>query len=1106
MKEEDRGQKEERRAANGTDAPQFSLPPSTFSPPLDEDRTSKLPALQLLQRLGYTYLTPEEADALRGGRKSEVLLLGVLEDVLPRINAIHYRGEEHAFSGGNIAAGVAALRDVLYDGLVRTNEKVYDLLMLGKGLQQPVLGDTKSFQLHYIDWEHPERNVYHVTEEYAVERVGRRECYTPDLVLFVNGIPLAVIECKRPVLQGQKEPVDQAISQHLRNQKEDGIPMLYAYAQLLLGVAPAENQAKYATTGTAAKFWARWKEEPGRDQDDAAIAQLVNTPLEAAQKEKVFESRAAYVREEYEQYGEAERKVTDQDRLIYALCRPERLLDITRRYVVFDAGEKKVPRWQQYFAVQHLLRRVRARDKDGRRQGGVVWHTQGSGKSLTMVMLAKALALEPGLHDQRIVLVTDRTDLDDQIHRTFTHCGMEPVQAQTAAHLGRLLHEGKARVMTAVINKFESLSGVQGARVDDPNLFVLVDESHRSQYGTFHAKMKKVLPRACYIGFTGTPLTKKDKSTVARFGGFVPPVYTIRDAVADEAVVPLLYEGRMAPLDVDETAVDSWFDKITRKLSKAQAADLKKKFATSDHVSRAEQRIMAVAWDVSCHFRDNWKDTGFKAQLVTRRKHIALLYKKYLDEFGMVSSQVLVSGPDDREGHESVAESEEDLHDKNDRRVQLFWKDMMSRYGTEAGYNKSVIRAFQGNGDPDVIIVVDKLLTGFDAPRNTVMYLDKDLKEHSLLQAIARVNRLHDGKEFGHIIDYQGVLANLDGALALYDKLPGFDQEDLEGTLTDLSEVVRQLPQRHSELWDIFESVGNKYDREAYERLLADAPVRHRFFHRLRGYLRTLKLALGSVEFQETQGARIPKYTHDAKFFRELRASVERRYADTVDMSEYDARIEKLIDQHVGAGDVEQVTELVNIFERDRFEAEVARVAGEAAKADTIASRTQRTMTERMDEDPAFYEKFSKLLADVIEAWRQKRLSDAEYLAKVKEIEERVRTRTGDDAPEDVGRSDAAKAYYGLVREVLEQHVKDEGQSRALAAGLAVGIDEVVEERAIVNWTENTDVQNQMKTDIEDLLFAAAEQAGFELSFQEIDAVLERTIKAAVARAKKAGA
>jgi len=1073
-------------------------------PPRDEDRASKLPALQLLQRLGFVYLPPSEANALRGGRKSEVLLLGVLEEVLPTINRVQYRGEEIPFSGGNIAAGIAALRDIPYEGLVRTNERAYDLLMLGKGLQQSVLGDTKSFNLRYIDWDRPERNVFHVTEEFEVERMGSRECYTPDLVLFVNGIPLAVIECKRPVLSGQEEAVDQAISQHLRNQKDDGIPMLYAYAQLLLAVAPADQQAKYGTVGTAFKFWSAWKEEGNAGEIDAAIAQCINAPLSTEQKDRVFETRTVRMREEYEAYGESERSVTDQDRLIHALCRPRRLLDITRRFVVFDAGEKKVPRWQQYFTVERLLRRVTTRESTGKRQGGVVWHTQGSGKSLTMVMLAKALALEPGLHDQRIVLVTDRTDLDDQIKETFHHCGLEPEQARTGADLGSMLSESGTRVITTVINKFMALGKVRGLKVDDPNVFVLVDESHRTQYGTFHARMKRVLPRACYIGFTGTPLMKSEKSTIDKFGGLVTPIYTIRDAVQDKAVVPLLYEGRLVPLTVNEQAIDAWFEKITANLSAKAAADLKKKFATSDHVSRAEQRIMAIAWDLGCHFRDNLKGTGLKAQLVTRRKHIALQYKKYLDEFGMVSSQVLISPPDEREGHASIEESEEEQLDSNVRRVRLFWKDMMSRYGTEKAYNKQVISAFKGAGDPEVIIVVDKLLTGFDAPRNTVLYLDRDLKEHTLLQAIARVNRLYEGKEHGIVLDYQGVLSNLGRALDLYDKLPGFDEEDLKGTMTDVNEKARELPQKHSDLWAVFHEVKNKYDREAYERLLADEEVRHRFYRRLGDYLRILKLALSSVEFQESQAGRIPKYNQDAKYFRELRTAVERRYSDAVNMSEFERRIERLIDQHVGAGEVEQVTGLVNIFERDRLMEELQRVEGEAAQADTIAHRTKKTITERMDEDPAFYERFSRLLEDVIESWRKKRLTDAEYLRRVEQLMEQVTNRTGDDAPKALRDSDASKAFYGVIRGVLSDTVADENLQLAFAIEAAHGIEDIVRVHIQhVDWGRNPDIQNRMKTDIEDLLFDLQDRNGIQLTFEQIDTILDDCIHSTKARSAR---
>ena len=1057
------------------------------TPPTDEDRLSQLPALKLLQALGYAYLTPEEALRLRGGRLSEVLLVGVLAEQLPAINEIRYKGEDHAFSGGNIASAIEALRDVMFDGLVRTNEKIYNLLMLGKSLQQSVLGDLKSFTLRYIDWANPENNVFHVTEEYSVERTGSKKTRRPDLILFVNGIPLCVIECKSPNV---KNPLKQARSQHIRNQKDDEIPKLFLYAQLLLSTAV--NAAQYGTVGTPEKFWARWREQR---LDEEKILELVNQPLSSVQKNKVFETRTAYVREEYEQYGEAKREVTEQDRTIFALCRPERLLELSHRFVIFDKGEKKIARYQQFFTVENMLRRIQERDESGARRGGVVWHTQGSGKSLTMVMLAKNLALESGLHDQRIILVTDRVDLDEQIWGTFHHCGLEPQRARTGAHLAEMLKARKERVITTVINKFEALASVKGARFADENIFVLVDESHRGQYGSIHAKMRKVLPIACYIGFTGTPLMKKDKNTVERFGGLIEPIYTIRDAVDDKAVVPLLYEGRYVPMNVDEASIDRWFDQITENLSKAQTADLKRKFATSDRVNRAEERIMAIAWDISTHFRDNWKGTGFKAQLVAPWKHVALSYKKYLDEFGMVTSEVLVSGPDEREGHASISEFDEDQKGDNRRRVNLFWKDMMQRYATEEEYNRQIINAFKHDDKPDIVIVCHKLLTGFDAPRNTVLYLDRELKEHTLLQAIARVNRLHEGKRFGYIIDYRGILGNLGRALELYDSFSEFDSADLEGTLTDVSSEISQLPQHYSDVWEVFREVRNKYDEEAYEQLLEDEALRTRFYERFRKFYGTLKIALGNVQFiEETPEGKIERYKRDAKFFRALRASVQRRYAEVIDMSDYEARIERLIDKHVGAGKVEQITALVNIFDRKEFESELAHVEGDAAMADTIASRTKKTLEERMEEDPAFYKRFSELLEEVINEFRRKRIQAAEYLKRVREIMENVTTRSGDELPDELKNADVPRAFYGVLSEILERHNGSGKTLNQLGAKIALGIDGVIRERKIVNWINNSDIQNQMRTGIEDFLFDLKEREGLEIDFDEIDEIMERCI------------
>lgn len=1066
-----------------------TVPPEA-APLFLEDLISQIPALQVLMNLGYTYLTPAEALALRGGRLSTVLLEPVLEAQLKRLNSIRVKGREHPFSEGNIHTAIQALKDVPYDGLVRTNEKLYELLTLPKSLTQSIDGETRSFDLRFIDFEKPESNVFHVTDEFAVERKGSYETRRPDILLFVNGIPLAVIECKRP---DEKDALAQAISQQLRNQREDEIPGLFVFVQLLLAVS--KNEARYATAGTPAKFWARWREEG----IDGAIEEVVNRPLSSAQKEALFtpgehrlkRGSAAKVRAHFDALEASGRAITDQDRALYSLCRPERLLELMFRYMLFDAGAKKIARYQQFFTVRSILDRIREVSSEGARTGGVVWHTQGSGKSLTMVMLAHAIALEAGMSGAKIILVTDRVDLDDQIYKTFKHCGAEAVRARTGRHLGELVRGTRQRIITTVIDKFEAALGRDAETNVSADIFVLVDEGHRGQYGPLHAKMRKVLPNACFIGFTGTPVVKKEKNTIEKFGGLIRPVYTIAQAVGDEAVVPLLYEGRHVDQMVYSDPIDTWFARVTEDLTEQQRADLKHKFATSDQLNKARQKVERIAWDISIHFRDTWKGTPFKGQLVAQDKVTALLYKEFLDEIGMVTSEVLISGPDEREGYDEI---DDPSHDK----VVVFWKKMMARFGSEVEYNRQLINAFTKGDELEIIIVVDKLLTGFDAPRNTVLYLTRPLKDHTLLQAIARVNRLYEGKEYGYIIDYAGVLENLDHALDLYGSLADFDEKDLVGTVADVAAVVATLPQRHSDLWDVFKALPSKYDEEAYEQLLADDEVRQRFYDRLSLFGRSLAIALSTVRFlSDTPSEKIERYRRDLTFFMRLRASVRRRYAEIVDFREYEPRIQKLIDTHVGTGEVETLSGLVNIFDTEAFAHEVEQLTGAASKADTIAFRTKRTIHDRMDEDPAFYKRFSEMLEEVIRAFREKRISDLEYLRKAREVSESVRNRTGDQIPSQLEHREVAKAYFGILRRVLDRKVDSGSGGADAGADAALRIDEVVERRRIVNWVNNPDVQNQMRTDIEDALFELKDARGIDLTFDEIDEIMEQCLEIA---------
>ena len=396
--------------------------------------------------------------------------------------------------------------------------------------------------------------------------------------------------------------------------------------------------------------------------------------------------------------------------------------------------------------------------------------------------------------------------------------------------------------------------------------------------------------------------------------------------------------------------------------------------------------------------------------------------------------------------------------------------------------------------------MVDKLLTGFDAPRDTVLYLTRKLKDHTLLQAIARVNRLYEGKDYGYILDYYGVLGNLSQALDLYNSLPEFDGADLVGILTDISEPISQLSQTHSVLWDTFKQVKNRQDIESFEILLADDSLRKKFYERLSNYSKTLSIALSSVKFlDQTPSEKIDKYRADLKFFYKLKASVQRRYAEVVDFSQYEPRIQKLLDTHVGTGEVEQITSLVNIFDQKAFTEEVEKVQSDAARADTIAHRTQKTIYERMEQDPVFYKRFSEILREAIQAYREQRIREKDYLTQVTDIMQSVINRTGDDVPAKLNGHEVAKAYFGIIQESMPSGENDQEMKEAFT-DLALEIESIIDRNRIVNWVDNNDIHNRMRNEVEDLIFEWNEKVGIVISFDQIDRILEQCIDVARVR------
>lgn len=1064
-----------------------------MNPSYKEDDISQIPAIQLLIKMGYQYISPEQALELREGRKSNVLLIPILKKQLQKINKIDYKGEIHEFSDTNIELAINELKDLpVHLGFMNANQHFYDLITLGKSFEQTINGDRKSFSFKYVDWETPENNVFHISEEFAVTRSNRSDTYRPDIVLFVNGIPMVVIECKS---NANKSPVEEGISQHLRNQQEDGVRDLYLYSNILLSLAVSD--AKYATTATPIKFWSVWKEKFITSKEEISfhenLYELKQADLPKDTQTELFKTRYWSTIQYFTELGKLEITVTEQDKLLFSICNPNRLLELMFRFIVFDEGIKKITRYQQYFGITKTIRQIEKKDHYGKRKGGVIWHTQGSGKSLTMVMLAEQIALSKKIKNPKIILVTDRIDLNTQITETFQKCNIPVVEAATGKHLIELLQGNSDAVITTIINKFKAAVNQEPEGFNSSEIFVLIDEGHRSQYKTFNVKMQKTFPNGCFIAFTGTPLMKSEKNTADKFGGMIDE-YTIKDAVEDGAVVPLLYEGRHNSMTVNEKPLDNFFEKVSEPLTKYGKAGLKRKYSSKNAINKADQVIYDRAWDITEHFVDFIQGTGFKAQLVAPNKTTAILYRKYLNEIGKVTSEVVISAPDTRENHDDAFEENEDL-------MSSFHKSMMDKYGTQEKYEKSIINAFKKQDEPEIIIVVDKLLTGFDAPRNRVLYLTRSLKEHTLLQAIARVNRVAEGKDYGLIIDYYGNLENLDKAIEIYSGSDEMNPDDIKGSVTNVRDIIKDLPQAHSEVWDIFSGIKNKYDTEAYAVHLGDEEQRHLFYEKLSKLVRLFGLAMATIEFNDVKNDEvIEKYKKDIKFFTQLRIDVKRRYFDDIDFKEYEPQVQKLIDKHLTTdGEILKITQPIDIFNKQQRDEEVEKLTGKAAKADHIAARTSKGISIKIDEDPIFYRKLSELIKQTIADYKQSRIDETEYLNRIREIETTFLNGTQHNVPDSIAGDKISIAFYNQINERFANYLIEKQKN----ADIAKAIKEILTQnifdgsKTIIDWKKNKDLEKQIFSDLDDYFYSISLELDKTIPFELVDVFIEEIIKIA---------
>src|SRR5690554_3873633 len=781
----------------------------------DEVEKVELPAIEQLTRLGWTYvpgadlapvLPVDGAPVGERGYYRDVVLSKRLEAAVLRLNPW--------ISDENLRKVVREFTHPNHAGLMEYNQSIYDLLVNYLSVEQDLGAGRKGQTVKVIDFDNPENNEFLCTNQFKIEGINQN--IIPDIVCFVNGLPLAVIECKSPYVA---DAVAEGINQlrryaNLRSPEDDeGAQKLFWYNQLM--VSTCRDQAKVGTISSSAQHYGVCKDAyPFTDADIQAMVQqpaFISTGSTASSHKTGDVPSPEYLvaaKQIASGAGTRSGEVTPQQRLLAGMFNPASFLDLMQNFTLFEPVDgrliKKVARYQQYRAVNKVIERL----KNGttrKEKSGVVWHTQGSGKSLTMVMLAVKMRRDPELKQYKLVFVTDRTQLDGQLSKTFRDAQNETIyNAGSVADLKELLSKDSSDIVTAMVQKFQEAE--QEGDFTDLNpsekIIVLADEAHRTQFGSLAATINAALPNAPKIGFTGTPLLKSQKMDQA-FGGYIDQ-YKINEAVEDGATVRIIYEGRQVQSEVVSKSLDALFDEYFKDYSKEDQAEIKKKYGVERAVREAPARIRWVCIDLLKHYREKVQPDGFKGMIVVGSRYAATLFKKTLDELGAPPSAVIISG------------------NHNDEAIYTPY--------TNAAHQKQVIKSFtkpfgtdKEKQDPTAFLIVkDMLLTGFDAPIAQVMYIDRSLKEHTLMQAIARVNRTYTGKDVGYVVDYHGLSDYLTEALEM------FSSEDVQGTYHTLKDEIPRLKAAHTRVANVFSALKGD-DIDDYVLFLKDEDVRQQF-------------------------------------------------------------------------------------------------------------------------------------------------------------------------------------------------------------------------------------------------------------------------------------
>lgn len=977
------------------------------------ERVTQNRVIQLFQQeLGYDYL----------GNWEEELRSSPVEEDLLRSYLIDTAGYSSTLANKAIEKFMRAVSNIGV-GLYEANKEVYKLLRYGVNVREEI-GEAKE-NVYLIDWKNPKKNNFGVAEEVSFQGKHNKR---PDVVLFVNGIALCVLELKR-----SKVSVSEGIRQNLDNQKDEFIPKFFTTMQLVMAGSDAQG-LRYGTIETTEKYYLSWKEEFEREFDYTL------------------------------------------DKHLFQLCEKHRLLEIIHDFIVFDKGIKKICRPNQYFGIKAAQQRVRDRE------GGIIWHTQGSGKSLTMVWLTKWI--RENVTDSRVLIITDREELDDQIEKTFYGVDEEIYRTKSGRDLLQTLNHKSPWLVCSLIHKFgrRSEEGDYESYIEElkenlptdfkakGDIYVFVDECHRTQSGKLHDAMQMILPDAMFIGFTGTPLLKKDKAkSIEVFGSYIGDPYKFDEAVEDGVVLDLLYEARdVEQFVTDQQSIDEWFEAETKGLTDVAKIELKKKWGNMQKVLGSKARLEKIVFDIVKDFKVKPRlATGEgNALLVSSSVFQACRYYELFQQAGFKECAIITSyepNPRDIKGEETGENNPTEALKKYE-----VYNTMLRGKSTEEFEQEAKKKFKEEPAKMKLLIVVDKLLTGFDAPPATYLYIDKAMQDHGLFQAICRVNRTHnEGKKYGYIIDYKDLFKSLEKSISDYtsEVFDAYDEDDIQGLLADRYEKAREdLDSALEKVITICEPVhpqeepqfiryfcGNTEDEDAIKATEERRVALYKAVVKLIRAYTDVANEMCKLGYSEQEASKIKE---QVKFYTDLRETIKQASGDWVDLKAYEGGMRQLMDMYLDAkssrtiSDFENKTLVELISYVGEPPSEYSTKKQQEAVSEKIENNVRKVIIEERQTNPKYFERMSKLLDELIKQRKEESLAYEEYLEKIKKLAEQISNPSSSTSYPDTLKSGATRALYDNL-----------GQNESMA----IAVDAVILTTKLDGWRDGGIKERKLK-------------------------------------------